>query len=138
MIDEGSVEITFNQTTNMVGDTSYAVVKGIGLRQAPGPLGTIKAIATTGSSDEYCAIDWTISRSEGMEETVSIPNVDVEFVITSPDVGHGNNIDGVDSGNTGNATQAWADHNGILAANDSETFDGDEGGTGGSFVTKSK
>jgi hypothetical protein len=139
VIDEGSVSVVFNQSTNMIGDAgSYAVVKGIGLRQAPGPVGTITATSKTGSSDEYCSLNWTISRSDGMDETIDIPDTEVEFVVTSPDKGHGNNVDGVDSDNTGKATQAWNDRNGILAANDAELFDGDEGGSGGSFVAKGK
>ncbi|PQJ27970.1 hypothetical protein [Rubritalea profundi] len=113
--DKVNISVNFEQSTNMTGDSeSYAVVKGKGLKEPPGPEGEINAVL---GSDDHCLVSWKISRSEGIYRTIELDVVPVVFTTVSRDnKGHGNNEDSVDSNNTGNACSAWLDSGKITQA----------------------
>jgi len=131
--DKLNISVNFEQSTNMTGDSeSYAVVKGKGLKEPPGPEGTIDGVY---GKNDHCIVSWTIYRSEGILKTIEVDVDPVVFnTMAISDKGHGNNEDGVDSDNGGNALSAWMDHDKITTeletVNLEETIDGDETGGG--------
>lgn len=97
--DKLNISVKFEQSTNMTGDSeSYAVVKGKGIKEPPGPEGEINAVH---GSDDHCTVSWTISRSKGIFNTIDVNLDPVVFTTVSikTNKGLGNNIDGIDGDN---------------------------------------
>ena len=134
VFENEDVKFTLIQSSNMLGDHgSYVVIKGYSVALPPEPIGTIDAEKVVAVGSEYCTINWTIKRSGVRSYAPSLPDQEGYTVVdaTRSNRGHGNNADGVDADNPGNAAQVWRDRGHTISDDNFSGEDNDEGGGSG-------
>jgi hypothetical protein len=135
--------LTYN--TDMVGGNDHVRLIGEAVVAPPEPTGSLKtqALVAQGGSP---TLHWTITKSPSSAVVVAeIPQAvfadGAGADIQKTNHGHGNNLDGIDGDNPGNAATVWQDDSVLLTDGASQLTNGvdnDEAGGGSKSVSKTK